>query len=268
MGKLVLTKPSVGALTKGLVTVRNLAITKSPILLTIVGVGGVITTGVMAYKAGIKVNQIVTDLQERTKEAEGREPTFEEKAMACWKTCVPPVVSGGLTIAAIVGSAAISEKRRAALAGLYAVSEAALKEYQDKTEEIVGTKKEQAIRDAVNTDYASQMVVDPSLASMAAGDVIVKEKFTGRIFASSADKIRRAAIEINEQIQGGDYCASLNEFYSILGWDQNDIGDECGWNLDHLCRPYFTHGLTSEMRPVLVLDWDRNGRPIPTYRDI
>lgn len=268
MSKLALAKPSISVIQKGLVTTRNFVITKSPIILATIGVGGVVTTGVMAYRAGIKAEQIQNELKEKVYELEDRTPTTEETIKATWKVWIPPVASGLLTIGAIVGSTAISEKRRAALAGLYAISEAALKEYQDKTEEVVGAKKEQEIRDRVNQTAIPNGKGTPSQDLMEAGSVLVQDRLSGRVFMSSAQHIRAAANEVNERILGGDMCASLNEFYDEIGLDECELGSECGWNLETLCKPYFTSGLTSDMRPILVLDWERGHRPKVNYRDI
>ena len=264
MSKLALAKPSISTIQKGLVVTRNFVITKSPILLAMAATGGVVTTGVMAYRAGIKAEHILI----KRESEKGESLTIEEKVTSTWKVWLPPVVSGGLTIAAIVGSTVISEKRRAALAGLYAISEAALKEYQDKAEEVVGAKKEQEIRDRVNRAAIVDGTHMPSQDLMEAGSVLVQDRLSGRVFMSSAQHIRAAACEINERIQGGDMCASLNEFYDEIGLDECELGQECGWNLDTLCKPYFTSGLTSEMRPILVLDWERGYRPKVNYRDI
>lgn len=266
MNKLVLSKPSVSMIQKGLVTTRNFVITKSPIILAAIGVGGVVTTGVMAYRAGIKAEQIQHDLIDDTFQTEARYPTTEEIVKATWKVWIPPVVSGALTIGAIIGSTAISEKRRAALAGLYAVSEAALKEYQEKTEEVVGKKKEQEIRDRVNESKAVD--ADPPWEVAPSGVVWVLDRWTGREFQSTVERIRSAANELNSRILNGDLCASYNDFYEEIGLKGCEMGTECGWNLNHLCNPYFTSTLTSDMRPILVLDWDRGNTPSVNYRDI
>lgn len=264
MSKLALAKPSISAIQKGLVVTRNFAITKSPIILAIVATGGVVATGFMAYRAGIKAEHILKNLEED----KGEPLTIQEELVSTWKVWVPPVISGGLTIAAIIGSVAISEKRRAALASLYTISEAALKEYQDKTEELVGVKKEQEIRDRVNQSTIGTGDSISNDVILASGLVWVKDRLTGREFPSTADQIRSAACEINERILGGDMCASLNEFYDEIGLDNCGLGVDCGWNLEQLCKPYLTSGLTSDMKPILILDWERGHRPSVNYRDI
>lgn len=264
---------------KGCSIVKNFGIRNAPVIFAGVAIGGVITTGVLAYQAGIKANEILKEMEEEKRAkrlAEGViqdvDIPMKEKVLACWKVCAPAVISGVLTIGAIVISARISEKRRAALMTLYAMSEASLKEYQKKVGETVGEKKERSIRDSINADHVSKADIPPwDDDVLPSGDVCCYDKMTGRYFFSSTEKINRAVAEINEMIYGGDMCVSLNEFYGILNnpkLPQCELGDTVGWNIDANCRPYFTCTLTSDMKPCLVLDWSNGHEPQPRYRDI
>ena len=267
MNNLVVAKPQViTGVQKALVTGKNFLIKQSPIILAGVAVGGVLTTGVLSVRAGIRANEIL-------KEAEiqkGEKLNVREKAQESWKVFVPPVVSGVLTVSAIVASTTISQKRQTALAGLYALSETALKEYQDKIEAKYGEKDAQKIRDEINGDRV-KMAPPWDDAVLPAGDVLCYDKMTGRQFVSSVQKLRQAESELNAAIYSGDMCASLNELYSLI--DSRDLpectlGEEIGWNVSTPCRLYFTSCLTSDMRPCLVLDFVSGHEPTYRYRDI
>lgn len=264
MSQLTLAQPGIlVAARKGLAVTSNFIVKQSPIILAGTAIVGVGTTGYLAYKAGLKADEVI----KAAEEAKGEPLTTQEKVQTGWKLWIPPVASGVMTVGAIVASSAISQKRQAALAGLYAMSETALKEYQGKVEEKYGPKKEQEIRDAVNADLVKDdcppFIPDPPM-----GKVWIKDRMSGRLFFQDIEKVRAAINEMNAAILGGDMCWSLNEFYESIGEESNDMGTMCGWNLSHLARPYFTSALTSDMHPVLVLDWDSNGGPIPDYRDI
>lgn len=270
MSKLMLVKPSVKTITKGLDLCKNTLIKQSPIILTTIGCAGVVTTGVMAYKAGIKAEKV---LEEMRSEKCTENLTIEETIKATWKIWIPPVVSGVLTVGAVVAGAAINEKRRAALAGLYAMSEAALKQYQDKAEELYGKNGEQKIRDAVAQDEVKDLILPPE--ETPDGQSWWKDPMSGRLFLANAGQIQAAAGELAQQIYGGDMCASLNEFYDILSEktghyiEHTELGNAVGWNLSNLPKPYLSCVLTSDGRPVGVLSWDdRNGAPQVDYRDI
>lgn len=273
MNALQLATPSgISKFKKGLVFTKNYIEKQSPVLLAGSAVVGVFTVAYLASKDTIKANEVV---KKKKIEVE-RELSMAEKVEAAWKCYIPTAISVGLTVTAIIASCAISQKRQAALAGLYALSETALKEYQDKVEAKYGPNKEQAVRDSVNSKYAEDVPVDEFLTNditdeevaSTPGIVWVKDKFTGRMFKSTIERIRQAANTMNESILGGDMCSSYNDFYSELGLACFEFGDETGWNMGNLCRPYFTSALTSNMRPIVVLDWDRNGRPRGDYREI
>lgn len=270
MSKLMLVKPSVKTLTRGLAVCKNTVIEKSPIILTTIGVGGVVTTGVMAYRAGLKAERV---LEEVRHEKGDENLTIEETVKATWKLWVPPVASGVLTVGAIVASAAISEKRRAALAGLYAVAEASLKQYQDKVEEKFGATEERKIREEIHKDLVRDEEIPPY--GPGDGQTWWKDRLTGRLIRANASQINSAASDLAQQILEGDMCASLNEFWDILSEktghsiDRTRLGDEVGWNLHNLPRPYLTCQLTSAGEPIGVIDWDdRRGAPEADYRDI
>lgn len=262
------TSIKVNAIKKGLILTRNFIVKQSPIILTVAGVTGVITTIGLAVKATTEAEKLIEKKKIEENMQIDEKLTVTETVKTAWRPFVPVVISGGLTIAAIIGSSAINEKRKAALAGLYALSETALKEYEEKAAEIGGKTMAYKIKDEINSEKAKDDICPFEPDEFIVGKCLVKDRLSGRIFMSSMEEIRRAANDINESILGGDMLASLNDFYEIIGLEGMDLGVECGWNLEQLCRPYFTSAITSEGRPILILDWERNGRPISTYRDI
>lgn len=262
------TSIKINTLKKGLILTRNFIVKQSPIILTIAGVTGVLTTIGLAVKATTEAQKLIEQKKIEEEMEVDEKLTIEETVKTAWKPYVPVAISAGLTIAAIIGSSAINEKRKAALAGLYALSETALKEYQEKIEEKGGTKLLGQIKDEINADKVREDIPPFEPDEVVVGKCLVKDRLSGRIFMSSMQELRAAANDINEGILGGDMIASLNDFYNIIGLDDIDLGVECGWNLERLCRPYFTSTITSDGRPILVMDWDKNGAPFSAYRDI
>lgn len=269
MENLVVTKPQIiTSVQKALVTGRNFIIKQSPIILAGAAVAGVATTGVLAVRAGIRANEIIKEEEN----AKGDVLTTKEKMEACWKPFIPPIVSGFLTVGAIIASTTISQKRQTALAGLYALSETALKEYQDKIEQKYGAKGAQAIKDEINGDRVKAVDTPPwENYPFPTDECLCFDPLTSRYFMSSVQKLRIAEATINSQIYGGDMCASLNELYSLINSPQLDccgMGDEIGWSISHPCEMQFTSTLTSDMKPCLVLDYTSGGGPTYNYRDI
>lgn len=272
MGNLVLAKPQVISTTRKLI-VRggNFIAKQSPVILAGTAIVGVCSTAYFATKAGIRANDLVKEAEDEKRSVQGTEAqlTVIEKVEVSWKVFIPTAISASLTIGAIIASSTIMQKRQAALAGLYALSETALKEYQDKIEKEYGSKDAQKIRDEINGD-AVRKVPDPNniAESFQSGDVLCFDKMSARYFMSSVQKLRAAENDINAGILAGDMCASLNEFYSMIGLEQCEFGDDIGWNLDFLCKMYLTSCLTSEMKPCLVIDWSNGHKPNYRYRDI
>lgn len=271
--KLQVLKPA--ALSKGLIVGKNMLIKQTPIVLTIGAVGGVVATMFMMHKATTTAIQLIEKRKAELNLAVDEKLTIEETVKTCWKVYIPPLVSAGLTIGAIIASSAINEKRKAALASLYAISEATLKQYQDKIEQVAGPDVAKTIKDVVNgesigCDETSVMLHDPDITAR----VLVHDKMTGQDFWSSITDIREAANDINQMIHGGDMMASLNDFIGFLigrgatGLSECSFGDECGWNLTTACKPYCTAALSSKGTPYVVLDWNNNCRPHYEYRDI
>lgn len=268
MSNLVVSKPQIiTTAKKALIRSSNFISKQSPIILAGTAIVGVGTTAVLASKAGIRANDI---LKEKRNE-KGEELSASEMVQATWKVYVPTVISAGLTIGAIVASSAISQKRQAALASLYALSEGALKEYQEKVEKELGPKQAQHILDEVNADKVRNDTAPWDVDALPTGKVLCYDKLTGRYFRSSVQKIRSAEADINRAIYSGDMCASLNEFYGLIESEDLkpcELGEHVGWNLDADCLVYLTSALTSDMTPCLVLDWSNGHAPHPNYRDI
>lgn len=269
MVNLVVTKPQIiTSVQKALVTGRNFIIKQSPIILAGAAVAGVATTGVLAVRAGIRANEIIKE----EAHVKGEILTRKEKVAACWKVFIPPVLSGVLTTGAIIASTTISQRRQTALAGLYALSETALKEYQDKIHEKYGPKEAQTLKDEVNSTALTKAGPPPwDDAVLPTGDVLCYDKLTGRYFHSSVQKLKTAEAQLNSLIYSGDMCASLNELYSLIDDRQLpecELGYEVGWNISTPCRLYFTSSLTSDMRPCLVVDFVHGNEPNYRYRDI
>ena len=103
--------------------------------------------------------------------------TVKETFKLTWKLYLPVALSTVASIPCIVMSNKVSNKRYAALATAYTISEAALQEYQEKTKEIVGEKKAKQITEAHLTHLKS----------------LLKDASKGRYGRDMATEIRDAA---------------------------------------------------------------------------
>ena len=201
----------------------------SPGILTGIGITGMIGATFMAVKATPKALYLI---EAKKEEAEVEELTPVETIKTCWKCYIPATLTTVLSAVCLIGASTVSAKRNAALATAYSISEAALREYQEKVVEVVGEKKEKAVRDAV---AKNQIERDPVTKSEVViidsnSNTLCYEPLSGRYFKSTIDKIKKAEIKLDRQMIQEMYV-SLNDFYWEIGLDGTDLGDQMGWNL-------------------------------------
>lgn len=201
----------------------------SPGILTGIGIAGMIGATFMAVKATPKALYLIETKKE---ESEVEELTPVETIKTCWKCYIPATLTTVVSAACLIGASTVSAKRNAALATAYSISEAALREYQEKVVEVVGEKKEKAVRDAV---AKNQIERDPVTKSEVViidsnSNTLCYEPLSGRYFKSTIDKIKKAEIKLDRQMIQEMYV-SLNDFYWEIGLDGTDLGDQMGWNL-------------------------------------
>lgn len=201
----------------------------SPGILTGIGITGMIGATFMAVKATPKALYLI---EAKKEESEVEELTPVETIKTCWKCYIPATLTTVVSAACLIGASTVSAKRNAALATAYSISEAALREYQEKVVEVVGEKKEKAVRDAV---AKNQIERDPVTKSEVViidsnSNTLCYEPLSGRYFKSTIDKIKKAEIKLDRQMIQEMYV-SLNDFYWEIGLDGTDLGDQMGWNL-------------------------------------
>lgn len=201
----------------------------SPGILTGIGIAGMIGATFMAVKATPKALYLIETKKEET---EVKELTSVETIKTCWKCYIPASLTTVVSAACLIGASTVSAKRNAALATAYSISEAALREYQEKVVEVIGEKKEKAVRDAVAKDQIERDPVTKSEVVIidSNSNTLCYEPLSGRYFKSTIDKIKKAEIKLDRQMIQEMYV-SLNDFYWEIGLDGTDLGDKMGWNL-------------------------------------
>lgn len=201
----------------------------SPGILTGIGITGMIGATFMAVKATPKALYLI---EAKKEESEVEELTPVETIKTCWKCYIPATLTTVVSAACLIGASTVSAKRNAALATAYSISEAALREYQEKVVEVIGEKKEKAVRDAVAKDQIERDPVTKSEVVIidSNSNTLCYEPLSGRYFKSTIDKIKKAEIKLDRQMIQEMYV-SLNDFYWEIGLDETDLGDKMGWNL-------------------------------------
>ena len=236
--------------------------TNSPVILTGIGVVGVITTAVLASKASITADFVIKEHKKKTEHhPEYKKDINKDLAIDLAKLYWPTLLSGGLTITAIICSNRISSRRQAALAAAYNISEKALVNYQDKVTELLGEKEAKKVKDAVAKKAIEDNPVSDNQVIITNGTTLCYDDISGRYFNADPERLRQIMNEINSRLLT-EHFISLNEFYYEIDLKPIRIGQDLGWHLeDGTIELSFSAHVSEDNRPVLVLEYSVTPRP-------
>lgn len=202
----------------------------SPEILTGIGIAGMIVTTVTAVRATPKALRLVDEKEIK----DGKRLTSSEIVKTTWKCYIPSAITGVCSAACIIGASSISARRNAALVTAYTISETALKEYKEKAVEVVGEKKEQAIRDAVAKEKLEKAHVESrEFVPTGRGETPCFDPLTNTCFKSDIETIRKAENNLNRRLRD-ELRITVNEFLQEIGLEPCDesIGENLGWDID------------------------------------
>lgn len=238
----------------------------SPEILAVVGVAGVITSGVMACKATMKLNDILEDSKEtidKIKEV-SNDPSYADKyseedakkdltisyvqtGVKVAKLYAPSVALGTFSLSCLLISNNILRKRNMALSAAYLTVDKSFKEYRNRVSERFGEQVEKEIRynikaqevetvvkneDGTETTVVEEIkVADPNLYSDYA------RFFDESCAAWQRDPEYNLMFLKSQQQYANDLLKSrgrlfLNEVYDMLGIDRTKAGQVVGWIYD------------------------------------
>lgn len=234
-------------------------INNSPTILTTIGVTGALTTAYLTGRASFKAAEILARSEELVEELrqdsqeEVPDLTFKDKFEISWKLYIPAAGTAILTVSAIIMANRIGNRRAAALAAAYTLSEQIFAEYKDKVLEKMGETKERKVRDEIAQDRVNKNPVRTSqIIVTGKGDVLCYDSYTGRYFKSTVEDLRKAQNELNHIVLSS-YYASLTDFYNLIGLPPTAFSDDVGWNSDELLELEFSATLSEEETPCIVV---------------
>ena len=226
----------------------------SPEILLGIGIGGMITTVVVAVKSTPKALELIDEEKEKKNV---KKLSYVDTVKVAYKPYIPAFILGASSIACLIGSNSVSTRRTAAFATAYKISETALSEYKNKVVETIGETQEKAIRDEIAKDrIESNPVVSNQVIITEKGNTLCFDSLSGRYFKSDIDILTKAQNELNRRMIN-DMYVSLNEFYVEIGLDPISIGNKLGWNTDDkLLELDFSSQLAEDGTPCLVMDYN------------
>ena len=241
-------------------TAKNALTDNSPAILTGLGIASVFTTAVLAVKATPEALRRVWDAESE----HNRDISTLEKVKLVWPLYVPAATVAISGSVCILMSNRISSKRTAVALGALSISENSYREYRDKTRTVVGEKQENKIREEIAQDQVTREVAAKGTIIVPPQKQLCVDAFTGRIFFSDHETLRKAQNDVNQMCIHENGVA-LNEFYDRIGLDGIPIGYELGWPTDDLMDLKLTSCLVENGDPAIhvafhrdpVMDFDR-----------
>lgn len=219
----------------------------SPAILTGIGAVGVVATAYLTHKAAISSRDHVPFVRTEDGGRKEIDLSTRERFELTWKLYIPPVITGAVSIGAILCANRVSTRRTAAMAAAVTLSERAYDEYRDKVKETLGEKKEHKLRD----ELAQEQLLKHPPANMQAppmGKMLCRDSFSMRYFYCDVETLRRAENDVNKYILRND-AATLTYFYGKIGLQPTDVSDEIGWNTDKMLELEITSVITPDNVP-------------------
>lgn len=235
--------------------VKTSLIKHSPEILTAIGITGMITGTIMAVKSTPKALDIMDDIR-KNEAGKDKKEIGKEIVTKVGPVYLPAIATTVLSAGCLICATSVNNRRNAALATAYSLSETALKEYQAKVVDTIGPKKEQAIRDSIDEDHIKKNPVSNcEVIVTERGNTLCYDSFSGRYFSSDIETIRAIENRLNKRLISETYI-SLNELYYELGLRCNEQGNELGFNVnDGFIEFTFSSQLADDGRPCLVLNY-------------
>lgn len=207
-------------------------------IFSVIAAIGVFATGVSAFIAGKKISS-QTELRETEELSTEAGQTDIRKRKSNAKLLVPPVVFGTITLGSIAASRLLGRKREESLLA----ASAALTAYYSRR-----CKLEEK-----NTGRGEgSRVPRTDIEDTGRGEMIFIEDFTGRMFKSDMENVLFAIRQLQEDFSIAN-CATLNDFYELLGVHTTTAGDVLGWSVNQtILDPYLDEEDYDDMTNALI----------------
>lgn len=242
----------------------------SPTILVVTGVVGVVASTVLACKATTKLESILKESNEHVEkihecmnnkeliesgeytEKDGKKDltiVYTQTAMKLVKLYAPAVITGALSIASIVASHSILNKRNVAISAAYAMVDKSFKEYRENVKKRFGDKADFELLHNVKAEKIETVEVDENgNTKKEEKEIYVAEgKLTGYspyavVFDESNPNWQRdaeynkmflvsAERYMNDRLKRVGYVF-LNDVYDYIGHPKTKAGQVVGWVYD------------------------------------
>ncbi len=226
----------------------------SPEILAVVGVGGVITSGVLAARATLKLEALVTELEERKQFHHYRHQegliSDEQLKKDLFRTQLQfvgqlgklyglPISIGVASLGALLGAQGVLKKRNVALVGAYKSLEGAYAKYRERVVAEVGEEKEREIRlnlraleDDEKSDTPMALEDRKHVLLGASAYAVYFDRESSSEWSANSD-YNVAFLSAQQNVLNQDLKTKgflfLNDVYKALGMETTEVGQQVGW---------------------------------------
>lgn len=240
---------------------------RSPEVLVVAGVVGVVTSGVMACRATTKASAImdqtksdITDVHHLLEHPEQYTETYTQEdskkdltiiyaqtGLKLAKLYAPAVILGALSITSIVASNNILRKRNVALAAAYATVDKGFKEYRGRVVERFGKQLDRELRFNIKSKEIEETIIDEKgkektvnqiVNTVDPSDISGYARFFDECCAGWSRDAEYNLMLLNQQQNYANELLKtkgylfLNDVYESLGMPRTKAGQVVGWIYD------------------------------------
>lgn len=238
----------------------------SPEILLAAGTVGVVTSGVMACRATLKIDEVLDEAKDRiekihevaanpemkdkyTEEDSKKDLaiTYTQAGVKLVKLYGPSVALGVISLGCMIGSNRILSKRNVALAAAYAAVDKSFKEYRGRVVERFGKQLDKELRYNLKAQEIEEVTVDKDgkeVVSKSTVEVMDPNNYShyAIVFDDGnagwdPDPERTKYFLIQQQNYANEMLKArghlfLNEVYDMLGARRTKAGAQVGWIYD------------------------------------
>lgn len=189
-------------------------------------IGFSIATTAVTYQNSDKIHYILREAAKMLEVCENddqKKQVYTSTLKQLAPLVTPILIFQAATISCAVFAKKQSDKRIAELAGALTVAQQAVSYYQTfqkEAEEALGEKKYEKLQ---NDIYKNQEIDGRRFTNVASegapGEVLMIDKYSGRPFWCSTDRVTNAAKELSRMLSpsGGNDLVTIDDFYGLIG---------------------------------------------------
>jgi hypothetical protein len=233
-------------LVRGLARTKFNTIKYSPEVLTTVGVVGIVTAGVLAARATLRLEETLDRAQARldltSDDTPSKAKTITTNAVELGKLYGPSLTLGLTSAFCIFAAHGILRKRNAALVVAYKGLEEAFTLYRGRVAEEIGEERERDLylgleeKEITNPETGKKekvkVLTDPSAVSQYARFFDENNANWSRVDHERNHFWLKIQNDLANHVLQTHGFIFLNEVYELLGFDKTSAGSVVGWVLD------------------------------------